>query len=187
MKKKYLIPCNVIVPQFKYSLDLAVKESFFIFNNCLYKQSDGVAMGSPLGPTLANIFLCYYESLWLDECPPIFKPIYYRRYVDDCFLLFRDKEHASLFLNYLNTRHKNITFTIEHEVDQCLPFLDVLVHKENNKLYTNVYRKQTYTGLGLNYFSYVPQLFKLNAIKTLVFRAYNICCSWQYFHQERET
>ena len=40
---------------------LATSESYFIFDNKLYKQIDGVAMGSSLGPTLANAFLCHYE------------------------------------------------------------------------------------------------------------------------------
>ena len=50
-----------------YLLKLATSESSFIFDNILYKQIDGVAMGSPLGPTLANAFLCHYEKLWLDS------------------------------------------------------------------------------------------------------------------------
>ena len=40
-----------------YLLKLATSESSFIFDNILYKQIHGVAMGSPLGPTLANAFL----------------------------------------------------------------------------------------------------------------------------------
>ena len=46
-----------------YLLKLATSESSFIFDNILYKQIDGVAMGSSLGPTLANLFLCNYEKL----------------------------------------------------------------------------------------------------------------------------
>ena len=48
-------------------LKLATTESSFIFDNKLYKQIDGVAMGSPLGTTLANAFLCHYEKTWLNE------------------------------------------------------------------------------------------------------------------------
>jgi len=59
-------------------LDLATSDSSFIFDKAFYKQIDGVAMGSPLGPTLANAFLCHYEKLWLDKCPLEFKPIVYR-------------------------------------------------------------------------------------------------------------
>ena len=43
-------------------LKIATTESFFIFDNKLYKQIDGVAMGSPLDSTLANAFLCHYEN-----------------------------------------------------------------------------------------------------------------------------
>ena len=52
-----------------YLLKLATSDSSFIFDNILYKQIDGVAMGLPLGPFLANACLCHYEKLWLDSCP----------------------------------------------------------------------------------------------------------------------
>ena len=55
----------------------ATTESSFIFDNKLYKQIGKVAMGSPLGPTLANAFLCHYEKIWLNECPSQFKPAVY--------------------------------------------------------------------------------------------------------------
>ena len=53
-------------------LSLTLKESIILFDNKYYSQIDGVAMGSPLGPTLANIFLCYHESNWLKDCPKDF-------------------------------------------------------------------------------------------------------------------
>ena len=48
-----------------YLLKLATSESSFIFDNILYKQIDGVAMGLSLGPSLANAFPCYYKKLVL--------------------------------------------------------------------------------------------------------------------------
>ena len=50
--------------ELKQLLCLATKESYFIFNGLLCKQIDGVAMGSPLGPSLANAFLSYHEKDW---------------------------------------------------------------------------------------------------------------------------
>ena len=47
--------------EFKHLLSLATEESYFIFNDVLYKQKDGVAMGSTVGPTMANVFLSFYE------------------------------------------------------------------------------------------------------------------------------
>ena len=49
-------------------LSLTLKESIILFDNKYYNQIDGVAMGSPLGLTLASIFLCYHESNCLKDC-----------------------------------------------------------------------------------------------------------------------
>ena len=89
-------------------LKLATTESSFIFFNKRYKQIDGVTMVSPLGPTLANAFFYHYEKIWLNECLSQFKPVAYRRYVNDIFVLFKSKEHLKLFFNYTNSKHKNI-------------------------------------------------------------------------------
>jgi len=73
---------------------------------------------------------------------------------------------------------------MELEKNNSLPFLDILITREGNKFTTNVYRKETFTGLGLNYLSFVPSIYKINSIKTLIYRAYNICSSWINFDQE---
>ena len=67
----------------KQLLCLATKEFYFIFNSLLYKQIDGVAMGSPLRPSFANAFLSYHEKNWLNNCLQGFKPVFYWHYVDD--------------------------------------------------------------------------------------------------------
>ena len=72
-------------------------------------------MGSPLGPKLADAFLCHYGKIWLNELPSQFKPVVYRRYVDDVFVLFKSKEHLKTFVNYMNSKHKNTKFTFEIE------------------------------------------------------------------------
>ena len=89
---------------------------FFNFDKTFYGQLDGVAMGSPLGPTLTNSFLCYHEKRWLDKCPEEFKPVFYRRYVDDIFVLFRKEEHFKLFLNYFNSFHENVNLLLKRKL-----------------------------------------------------------------------
>ena len=74
--------------ELKDLLNLAMKNCHFVFNGKLYEQIDGVAMGSPLGLLFANIFLSHHEKTWLENCPTDFKPHFYRRYVDDSFILF---------------------------------------------------------------------------------------------------
>ena len=61
--------------EFENLLYLVTQESYFMFNDILYKQMDGVAMESPLGTTMANVSLSFYELKWLEQCPNDFKPI----------------------------------------------------------------------------------------------------------------
>ena len=103
-------------------LTLATTQTCFLFNECYYQQIDGVAMGSPLGPRLANMFMSEHEEIWLNNCPTTFKPVYYRRYIDDIIVLFKDKSHLALFQEYLNGQHPNIKFTSEEENNDTLPF-----------------------------------------------------------------
>ena len=77
---------------FKF-LETGTSKSSLIFEYLLYKKVDGLTMGSSLCPTLANAFLCHYEKEWLDDCPIYFKPMIYKRYFDDIFVLFSFKEH----------------------------------------------------------------------------------------------
>ena len=123
-----------------------------MFNSKLYKQTEGLGMGLSLGPTFANIFLCYHERAWLTDCPENLRPSFYKRYVDDTFLLFRQADHVALFLDYLNSKHPNIKFTCEHESSGSLSFLDVNVSRSCNKFTTSVFRKSRFTGLGTSFF-----------------------------------
>ena len=95
----------------------------FSFDNIMYRQIDGVAMGSPLGPALANIFFGYYESKLFNE---ISKPTVYCRYVDDTFSLFHKETEFQKFLNCLNSLHSSLKFTNEIETNNSLPFLDII-------------------------------------------------------------
>jgi len=165
-------------------LELAVMNSFFVFNGKLFKQIEGLGMGLPLGPTFANIFMSFHEKSWLADCPDNFKPVFYRRYVDDTFVLFRNQSHAQLFLDYINSKHSNINFTMDCEVDNKLPFLDCSVYRSGNHFECSVFRKDTFTGMGTSFFSNCTFNFKINSIQTLLYRAFNVCTSYSLLHKE---
>ena len=144
----------------------ATKQAHFLFNGDYYDQIDGVAMGSPLGPVLANLFMGVYEKKWLRRYkgPPV---LFYKRYVDDIFCMFESKEHAHKFLEYLNKQHHSIKFTIEEETNGRLPFLDIAVSKlQSGSFHTTTYRKPTNTGLLTNFFSFCSYTYKTGLIKT---------------------
>ena len=172
--------------QFTKLLSLAVKNCHFTFSDRIYQQIDGVAMGSPLGPLFANIFMSFHEKSWLYNCPSAFKPLVYRRYVDDCFLLFKSSDHVPLFLNYLNHQHPNISFTSELEKDGKLPFLDVEISRSNGKFSTSVYRKPTFTGLFTHFHSFIPLAYKRSLVSCLLHRIFNLCSNYENFHVQLE-
>ena len=171
---------------FRELLTLAMNETCFIFNEKLYKQQDGVAMGSPLGPDYAESFLSYHERIWIAECPDDIKPIKYRRYVDDIFVLCRDLDHHRRFMEYMNSRHENISFTEELEQNDTLSFLDISVRRTPDGFTTNLYRKKTFSGVFTNFFSFLSIQFKASLVSTLLFRCLKLSSTSDIFHQEVE-
>ena len=143
-------------------------------------------MGSPLGPTLANAFLCHYEKEWLENCPTFFKPVVYKRYVDDIFVLFSSKDHLQLFVDYMNKQHRCIKFTSETELNNSFSFLDISITRQNNQFKTSVYRKPTFSGVFTHYESFIDQSYKKSLIYTLLSRCYSICSDYTLFHLEVE-
>ena len=65
----------------KELLHLCTKNVHFTFNGEIYIQIDGVAMGSPLGPVLANIFMVELEKIIIPKLEKDVK--LWRRFVDD--------------------------------------------------------------------------------------------------------
>ena len=175
---------NLDKKQISDMLSLTTKESVILFDSEFYNQVDGVSMGSPLGPTLANAFLCYHEKKWLDDCPIDFKPVYYKRYVDDIFLLFRELEHAQRFKEYMNSKHRSISFTSEIEKEGSFPFLDIKISRETGRFVTSIYRKSTFSGVYTNFTSFLPLEYKFGLIYSLLFRCFSLVSDFSRFHLE---
>ena len=85
---------NITKRELKKLFHFAKSQTNFIFNSKFYNQIDGVAMESLLAPVLANIFMSFYKSKWINKYN-FNKPKFYVRYVDDILAAF-DKEQDSL-------------------------------------------------------------------------------------------
>ena len=138
----------------------------------MYRQTDGIIMGSPLGPIKANILVGFHERLLFEKFP---KPFICLRYVGDTFVSFSSRSEALNFFHKLNDLYPSLSFTMEEENSNKLPFLDVLVEWGKSVFFTSIYRKPTFTGLYLSWDAFVSKSGKLNLIKNHSFRALNIC------------
>jgi len=104
-------------------LSVATKGQLFQFNGALYEQTDGAAMGLPLGPLLANVFMSSIEDNLERESK---LPSFYRRYVDDTLTIMPNIETAfGNFLDTLNKAHPFVKFTMETVCNVMLPFLGI--------------------------------------------------------------
>ena len=147
----------------------------------IYKQVDGVAMGSPLGPCFANFYIGNLENKIFQNLN--LKPHLYGRYVDDIFLQINN-EHQLIELKNEFERRSVLKFTYELNIDGKLPFLDVLVNTSNKEFHTTVHRKETNMGFCLNAESECVNKYKHSVISSYVTRAFKITNSWEDFHIE---
>ena len=152
----------------------------FSFQNFIFRQVDGVTMGNPLGPTLANLFMSSFEYQWQNYS---FSPSVYCRYIDDIFCIFKNDSDHSLFLTMLNQQHTNLKFTTEVGYKQ-INFLDVQVLFDELEIITSVFRKPTFTGLLLNFRSHCPFSWKRGLVFGSLHRFAVICSSWRLFDLE---
>ena len=95
--------------------------------------------------------------------------------MDDIFVLFRFPHHFEKLNEYLNTKHGNIKFTNEKQVNGSLTFLDC-------KGFTaTVYHKPTFSGV---YSSFIADEYKHGLIFTLLFPIFSIFSDFSKFHEE---
>ena len=153
-------------------------------NGDLYVQREGVSMGNPLGPTFANYYMCNLENSIFSMYPKL-KPIMYVRYVDDICVVI-DKFHKLTDLKEVFELNSVLKFTFETEVSKRMPFLDVLIDRNNHNFETSVHVKPTNHGDCLNYNSHCPERYKISVIESLLHRGYAVSHSWSQFHNEIE-
>ena len=146
------------------------KKTAFSFNDNVYKQTDGVSMGSSLGPVIANIFMTELEKFILDELINDNIVKLYIRYVDDNLLLVKPEDTDNI-LKKFNSFDKNIQFTVGKFLNGNVHFLDIKIN--GNK--TDIYFKETHKSQYTHFISNTLWRFKTAWIRSLYHRAKKIC------------
>nr|VZI28467.1 unnamed protein product [Spirometra erinaceieuropaei] len=146
-------------------------KTFFTFEGTTYEQIKGTPMGSPFSGLIAEAVLQKFERRLFEE----YKPIFWARYFDDTFVII-DQDKMNYYAEVLNSIMPDLQFTMEEEVEDKLPFLDVPVCRQpNGELATSVYRKPTNTLQILSYNSNHPPQHKRSCVRALYLRAETHC------------
>ena len=108
-------------------LEFCLKNTYFLFQGKYSEQVQGAAMGSPISPLIANLFIGEFEVKALNSFPN--PPSLWLMFVDDTFVIIKveHKQHL-LLLQHINSKNPHIKFTVEEPTQQgTLPFLNALV------------------------------------------------------------
>ena len=170
---------------------IVLKANIFKFNNNFYKQIKGTAMGTPMAPSYANIFMDKIEQGILNDfykkCG--LKPLIWLRYIDDIFFIWtHGPESFQLFIEFAQTysTRKNMNSKLKYEVHHSndqVNFLDVTVKVDNGFLSTTVYSKPTDSHVYLNVNSCHPEHVIKNIPKGQFTRLRRICSDTVDFMQ----
>ena len=172
----------------QHIMDLLVfclRSIYFTFRGKFYEQVEEAAIGSPISPIVANLYMDNFEIRALQSSPN--PPLLWRRFVDDTFVIIK-KGHREEFLTQLNSVDKNIQFTSEEPGPEgALPFLDILITPDNEgRLNTSVYRKPPHMDQYLHWDSLHPISSKYSVVGTLHHRAKTVCSTKQLLQQEED-
>ena len=145
-----------------------------------YKQTDGLAMGSPPAPLLANGWMHKFDPIVKDDA------CLFARYMDD-YLRNIKAESIDEKLEEINNLHPSLKFTIEYEKDRSLPFLDMLIQRTPEADLTSTwYSKKTDTGLLMNFHALAPIKYKRSVVAGMVHRIFRACNTWKNIHESLE-
>ena len=115
-----------------------IKDSYsktaFIFNGKIYKEIDGVSMGSSLGPVLANVIMTEFEEIVFDKLIKDGIIKFYIRYVDDNLVLVKEKDIVNIMKEF-NSFDKNIKFTMNKFDDRIVHLLDIEINHSETDLF----------------------------------------------------
>ena len=176
---------SMVIYQIISLLEFCLKNTYFVFQGRYYEQLEGAAMGSPISPIVANIYLEEFEAKVLRTSPH--PPSLWKRFVDDTFVVIKSR-HKEEFLNHINSIDEGIQFTAENtKADSSVPFLDTFViPQSDDSLITTSFRKPTHTDQYLQWDSHHAISAKFSVISTLFHRARAVCSSSQQLHEEHE-
>ena len=135
-------------------------------------------MGTPIAPTIANIFMAELENEFIAKNN--YKPSLYKRYIDDIFFIWEnDQESLNDFMQKINEQHPSIKYTFTQSFSS-VDFLDLTIFKGDNFsfngiLSTKTFKKKTNTFQYIHKYSQHAPHIKKSIIKSECLRYLRQC------------
>lgn len=168
-------------PTLVHLLDFVTNNNYFQFDETIYRQKEGIAMGTNAAVQLANLYLAKLLDPHIRSYPSVST---YARYIDDIFLLFDGNEQELGDLEaFANTLIPGIKLTMAYSA-KSIPFLDVLITLDNfGALHTSLYRKPMNRFLYIPYHTCHPQATLRGYIYGELLRFKRICSTKDAFSE----
>jgi hypothetical protein len=137
-------------------IQLVLENNHFKFDKDFYLQKMGTAMGSPMAPTYASLFMGKFEEEFINSIN--LKPTVWFRFLDDIFMIWdHSLEDLNTFIDNINKFHQNIKFTYTIS-KQSVSFLDIKISKTDSlDVATELFEKETNMHQYLDYTSCHPK------------------------------
>ena len=151
---------------FAVLLRLALESDSVTIGGSVFKQTQGVAMGSNFSPDAAIIYMDFIERQVLQDS----RTRIWSRFVDDIFFVTTETYEA--ILAKANSIHPAIQFTFEEPRENRLPYLDLLLSlNPDGKFSFSLYVKPIHSGHMLPANSHVPESRKFSLLVAELRRA----------------
>jgi hypothetical protein len=135
---------QTIIGKILYLLKIILEQNYFQHEDNFYKPNKGIAMGPPISNTLAEIYLQFFERIYLKHYLETKNIIYYKRYVDDLIIIYdHTKINADTIHDIINSTDVHLEFKLTKEKNHITNYLDLSIQRKHNEFQLNIYRKPT--------------------------------------------
>ena len=183
---RHLIPEALPADRVIDIVNHVLHNNVFEFDGRIFRQIFGTAMGTPMAPTIANIFMGWLEDALISKSPWPINTGLWRRFIDDIVMLWlHGEDQLQQFLEWLNLQHPTIKFTANHGTSN-VPYLDVSLSIVDGDLLTDLHVKDTDAHMYLPFSSCHPRHCVRSIPYSQCLRIRRICSDNTVFHQRCE-
>lgn len=141
-------------------LEIVLEKNYFTQEKNFFLQVNGVAMGSPVAPSVANLYMANFEKQFVlnSDYNPFFGDLFFiKRFLDDYFIIYKNRDRIDQFLQWISNIDPAIKFSYQYDFQE-VNFLDTTTYiTPEQKLAVKIYHKPTDRNSFLHFNSHHPR------------------------------